>query len=73
MKDQILAAWRSISVAQSITLAGLFATLGFVIVRMPAETWQRIAEKDPSELGAGVGLFCLAVYGVFASPKAPTP
>ena len=73
MKDAIAKAWASLSPGQGIALAGLAVMLGYIAVRVPPEVWERIATKDPSELGAGIGLFVMAIYGVFAKPKEPTP
>ena len=70
MKDQILAAWRSISVAQAVVFLGLLAVGAFIGIHLPAEVWARILEKSPGDLGAGVGAFLLALYGVlFTGPK----
>jgi hypothetical protein len=69
MKDKIAKAWASLSAGQGVALAGLCLMVGYVAVHLPPEVWERIAEKDPSALGAGVGGFVLALYGVFARPN----
>jgi hypothetical protein len=69
MKDWIAKAWASLSAGQGVALAGLFVALGYFAVRIPPETWERVAAKDPAELGAAVGAFALAICGVFAKPR----
>jgi multisubunit Na+/H+ antiporter MnhG subunit len=69
MKAKLVAFWGSLSAGQGIALAGLFAFAAYIGVHLPPEVWERVASKDPAELGAAVGAFALAVCGVFAKPK----
>jgi multisubunit Na+/H+ antiporter MnhG subunit len=69
MKDRIVKAWSTLSAGQGIALAGLLAFAAYIGVHLPPEVWERVAAKDPAELGAALGAFALAVCGVFAKPK----
>jgi len=65
MKAKIARAWRSLSPAQAAVLIALVVTAGWLASRVPPEAWEALAEKDPTELGARIALFVLAVVGVF--------
>lgn len=71
MRDRIAKWWSGISPGQGIALAGMFVAVGYVAVRMPAEFWEGLSQKDPATLGAGVGGFLVALWGVFQAPKLP--
>jgi hypothetical protein len=73
VKDKIVAGWSTLSAGQGVSLAGLFLMVGYVIVHLPPEVWERIAQKDPGILGAAVGSFILALIGAASGPKSPTP
>jgi hypothetical protein len=69
MKDKIVKAWASLSVAQGFVLVGVLGIAALTAIHLPPETWERIAEKDPADVGMRVGAFVLAMAGVFAQAR----
>jgi Na+(H+)/acetate symporter ActP len=69
MKDKIVGIWNSLSVAQGLVLVGVCAIAALTAIHLPPETWERIAEKDPADVGMRIGLLLVAIAGVFTKSK----
>ena len=67
-----MTAWKSISAPQAIVLLGVLVTAAWLVERMPADAWEALLAKDPAEVGLRLGLFLLALVGVFtkSAPEA---
>ncbi len=66
MNDKIAKFWSSLSVAQGVLLVGALGIAAFTAIHLPPETWETIAQKDPADVGMRVGLFLVAIAGVFS-------
>lgn len=65
MSSKLERAWRSLSREQAIVIVAIVVVSGWLASKTDAATWEKLAEADPTDLGLRVGLFLLALYGVF--------